>query len=71
MRTLFGYGTPREMAAALAAPWNVLLRFVLEALDGFAITSLAPSARRSRRLWTLQSGLQQLGDPLNRFFDGC
>ena len=28
MRTLFGYGTPREMAAAIAVAWNVLLRFL-------------------------------------------
>jgi transposase len=29
MRMLFGYGTPREMAAAIAAAWNILLRFIL------------------------------------------
>lgn len=32
MRTLFGFGTPREMAAAIAAVWNILLRFVLESI---------------------------------------
>ena len=35
MRTLFGYGTPREMAAAIAAAWNLLLRFVLESIVDF------------------------------------
>ncbi len=34
MRTLFGFGTPREMAAAIAAVWNILLRFVLESIAG-------------------------------------
>jgi hypothetical protein len=36
MRTLFGYGTPREMAAAIAAALIALLRFVLEGLMRFA-----------------------------------
>lgn len=35
MRTLFGYGTPRAMAAAIAAAWNALLRFILAAAVGF------------------------------------
>jgi hypothetical protein len=35
MRTLFGYGTPREMAAAIAAAWNMLLRFTLASAAGF------------------------------------
>lgn len=35
MRTLFGYGTPREMAAAIAAVWNMLVRFVLDLIVGF------------------------------------
>jgi transposase len=35
MRTLFGYGTPREMAAAIAAAWNMLHRFVLESVVRF------------------------------------
>jgi transposase len=35
MRTLFGYGTPRETAAAIGAAWNILLRFVLAAAVGF------------------------------------
>lgn len=34
MRTVFGYGTPREMAAAIAAAWNILLRFDLKAVVG-------------------------------------
>jgi transposase len=34
MRTLFGYGTPRELAAAIAAAWNDFLRFVLAATVG-------------------------------------
>lgn len=36
MRTLFGYGTPREMAAAIAAAWISLLRFVPRAFIRFA-----------------------------------
>lgn len=35
MRTLFGYGTPREMAAAITAVWNMLVRFVLDLIVGF------------------------------------
>lgn len=35
MRTLFGYGTPREMAAAIAAAWNVLLCFIRASAAGF------------------------------------
>lgn len=34
MRTLFGFGTPREMAAAIAAAWNIVLRFLLASADG-------------------------------------
>jgi transposase len=34
MRTLFGYGTPREMAAAIAAAWIALLHFVVERAAG-------------------------------------
>jgi len=33
MRTMFGFGTPREMTAAVAAAFNFVIRFVL----GFAI----------------------------------
>jgi transposase len=36
MRTLFGFGTPREMAAATAAALIALLRFVLGAVIWFA-----------------------------------
>jgi hypothetical protein len=47
MRTLFGYGTPREMAAAIAAAWNMLLRFILASAAGsrrhFVGTALPPT----------------------------
>jgi transposase len=36
MRTLFGYGTPREMAAAVAAALIALLRFVFGGVTRFA-----------------------------------
>jgi hypothetical protein len=35
MRTSFGCGTPREMAAAIAAAWTVVFRFVLDAIVRF------------------------------------
>lgn len=35
MRTLFGYGTPREMAAGIATAWNILLRFILASVVSF------------------------------------
>jgi hypothetical protein len=36
MRTLFGHGTPRQMAAAAAAALIVTVRFVLGCLVGLA-----------------------------------
>jgi transposase len=36
MRTMFGFGTPREMAAAVAAALDFVIRFVLEVATRFA-----------------------------------
>lgn len=35
IRTLFGHGTPREMAAAIAAAWNIVLSFLLTSVVAF------------------------------------
>lgn len=51
MRTLFGHGTPRELAAAIAAAWNILLSFILAAAGGlrrrFVGTAFPPTVNAS------------------------
>jgi len=55
MRTLFGFGTPREMAAAVAAALTFVIRFVLEVAIRFAsrfagtALPLTGGARATRR----------------------